>query len=165
MVRLLLKHGANANKQDALRDTPLHLVVQKIVQNTGEDEKLVRKQIVSELVSHTCDVYAVNVAGKTPLSIAVERGYFHQVGRRTGMQVWASSGLVAPSHGKIVELLLNNGAYIHQTPISLEDGSRKRTPLSVACSNKHVKVAQIFLKHGAHILVDAHDGESGHSPV
>ncbi|KAF4556688.1 Ankyrin repeat-containing protein 30 [Elsinoe fawcettii] len=64
MIRFLLAHGADINKQDSHGDTPLHLAAA-----TGNIE------VITTLLEHSADPDLADWTGRTPLYAAVERGH------------------------------------------------------------------------------------------
>ena len=70
MVRLLLKHGANANARDRERRTPLHLV-------SAQPDLL---DILRMLLEHGAELDAEDKYGKTPLQFSLDKGH-HEVTR------------------------------------------------------------------------------------
>ena len=65
IVRLLLKHGANANARDSKRRTPLHLV-------SRQSDLL---DILRILLEHGADLDVEDRDGKTPLQLSLEEGH------------------------------------------------------------------------------------------
>ncbi|KAG8622889.1 hypothetical protein KVT40_009400 [Elsinoe batatas] len=112
MMRLLLNHGAEVNKQDSHGITPLHMAA-----HNGNTEA------ITTLLEHTADPNIADWSGRTPLLVAVKQG--HRIAVTLLLKAAAdihwkdNSGhsalhvAVQVGSEKIVSILLSHGADIN----------------------------------------------------
>ena len=133
-VRLLLKHGANANSRDGDGRTPLMHVASMVHDERGP-------QIVKMLLEHGAAVNAQDNAGATALMIAAENAEEH-------------------NHClEVMKLLLDAGADMNIVAENLNGGTALHTAFSFASQiNEYDAPSDLLLSRGANINIQDKNG-------
>ena len=144
-VRLLLQHGADANKADNYGDIPLHAAAY-----AGDHTKCVRL-----LLQHGANVNKADVHNLTPLHTACAKDHIEcaRLLLQHGANVNKADNCgktplhIACANGRTecVRLLLQHGVNINETD------NYRSTPLRAACANGRIECVRLLLQHGANM--------------
>ncbi|KAI9448942.1 ankyrin repeat-containing domain protein, partial [Lactarius psammicola] len=168
MVRVLLDRGANANSEDNLGRTPLHLMAE-----SKYCPWLDGVRIAQLLVEHGADVNAQDKDNTTPLHAAFYYGRVYMI------QVLLGHNAMTNLEGNLgrtplLHLLAGSRYYplhdgVHIAKLFLEHGTNvdaqckdNTTPLHVASYYGGVEMVQVLLDHGA---VASWRGNLGQTPL
>ena len=124
LALLFLKHGADVNRKDEDRNTPLHLAIR------GG-----RFELAKLLLKHGADANAENYYGLTPMHILAVTG---TVNARHNLKIRNKDNFL-----DLALSLLKHGAGVNR------QDKMKVTPLHLAIAWKRYRLARILVEHGA----------------
>ncbi|KAH8987490.1 ankyrin repeat-containing domain protein [Lactarius hatsudake] len=165
VAELLFQHGAAVEVQGRFAGTPLHRAV-----GWSND---VSVGAVRFLLEHGADTNARQQDLSTPLHLAVARGYFEVVRvlldcgahvnaedyrSRTPLHQLLEAGDYSEDRFGVAQLLVQHGA-----DVNARAGSHE-TPLHLASHLPELRLARMFLEHGADASVNAADNQ-GRTPL